>query len=130
MTKTKSPTVELFQVDADLNVWSYQTGRQPHPGRDRHWRFLSESIRHQLRRLPFSVGLCGLASLISFHRREAGSSARRKLNTIYLGLAAFLAALVGLAFKSIAMFIICLIAIVAGLFHDGSVRPQRVKRRR
>jgi hypothetical protein len=57
-------------------------------------------------------------------------SARQKLNTIYLGLAAFFAAFVGLAFKSVSLFIICLAAIVAGLFHDGSVRPQRVKRRR
>ena len=109
---------------------THQTGRQSHPGRDRSWHFLSESIRHELRRLPVSVGLCGLAWLISLPRREAHLSARKKLNTIFLGLAAFSAALVGLAFKSIAVFIICLAAIVAGLFHDGSVRPQRVKRRR
>jgi hypothetical protein len=63
-------------------------------------------------------------------RKELLLSARKKLNTIYLGLAAFFAAFVGLAFKSVSLFVICLAAIVAGLFHDGSVRPQRVKRRR
>ena len=55
--------------------------------------------------------------------------ARQKLNSIYIGGAAIVAGFVGLAFKSITIFIICFGGLIATMFHDGSFRPKPTRRR-
>ena len=91
LTKTKSPTIELFKVNArSSTLGTHKTGRQLHPGRDRSWHLLSESIRHELRRLPVSVGLCGLAWLISLPRREAHVERTKKTKHDFPGPGGFL----------------------------------------
>ena len=56
--------------------------------------------------------------------------ARQKLNSIYLGVAAVVAAVAGLIFKSIAVFVVCFGGLMAAFLHDGSLRPKAVKHRR
>jgi hypothetical protein len=59
----------------------------------------------------------------------ATRGARQKLNSIYITGAAIVAGFVGLMFKSITVFIICLGGLVAAMFHDGSLRPKPTRRR-
>ena len=55
--------------------------------------------------------------------------ARQKLNSMYFGVAAVIAAFAGLMLKSITIFIICLGGLMAAFLHDGSLRPEPVRRR-
>jgi hypothetical protein len=59
----------------------------------------------------------------------ATRGARQKLNSIYLTGAAIVAGFVGLMFKSITVFVICLGGLIAAMFYDGSLRPKPTRRR-
>ncbi len=72
-----------------------------------------------MQHLPLSKGLCGLAWIT---KKELPVGARQKLNSVYFGIAAFIAGFVGLASKSLWVFVICLAGLVAAMFHDGSLR--------
>lgn len=54
--------------------------------------------------------------------------ARQKLNSIYFGGAAIAAGFMGLMFKSVTVFIICMGGLIAAMLHDGSLRPRANRR--
>lgn len=55
--------------------------------------------------------------------------ARQKLNSVYLCIATFVAGFIGLASKSLWIFVICFGGLVAAMFHDGSLRANPRRRR-
>ena len=55
--------------------------------------------------------------------------ARQTLNSFYFATAAVIAGFAGLMLKSITVFIICLGGLIAAFLHDGSLRPEPVRRR-
>ena len=56
--------------------------------------------------------------------------AREKLNTVYFGIAAFVAGVLGIATKSIVVFFVSLAVLAGALLHDGTIRPKSRRRRR
>lgn len=55
--------------------------------------------------------------------------AREKLNTVYFGIATFVAGCLGLVTKSIIVFFVSLVLLAGALLHDGTIRPKRQRRR-
>jgi hypothetical protein len=55
--------------------------------------------------------------------------AREKLNTVYFGIATFVAGCLGLVTKSIIVFFASLVLLAGALLHDGTIRPKRQRRR-
>lgn len=51
--------------------------------------------------------------------------AREKLNSVYFGIAAFVAGFLGLVTKSIIVFVVSLVVMTGALLHDGAIRPKR-----
>ena len=56
--------------------------------------------------------------------------AREKLNTVYFGIAAFVAGIFGIATNSIVVFFVCLGVLAGVLLHDGTIRPKPRRHRR
>ena len=56
--------------------------------------------------------------------------AREKLNTVYFGIAAFAAGVLGIVTNSIVVFFASLVVLAGVLLHDGTIRPKPRRRRR
>jgi hypothetical protein len=55
--------------------------------------------------------------------------AREKLNSVYFGIAAFVAGFLGLVTKSIIVFVVSLVVFSGALIHDGAIRTKPRRRR-
>ena len=55
--------------------------------------------------------------------------AREKLNSVYFGIAAFAAGVLGIVTKSVLVFFFSLIVFAGALLHDGAIRTKSRRRR-
>ena len=56
--------------------------------------------------------------------------AREKLNTVYFGIAAFVAGFFGIVTKSFVVFFVSLAVLCGALLHDGTIRTKPGRRRK
>ena len=69
--------------------------------------------------MSVSIGMCGLEWIT---RKSYLLSAREKLNSVYFGIAAFVAGVLGIATGSIVVFLVSLAILTGVMLNDGSIR--------